>query len=124
MYNLALSYDEGSGIAKDPETANGWYRRAADKGRVSAMWNLAINLDDGLGGARDGKVAAKYLLLAYASGHRKAVEAFDGGLDRWNQATRVEVQRILKQEGYYKGKFDGAIDTGTRTAAQAYRADR
>ena len=124
MYNLALTYDEGSGIAKDPETANEWYRRAADKGRVSAMWNLAINLDDGLGGARDGKVAAKYLLLAYASGHRKAVEAFDGGLDRWNQATRVEVQRILKQEGYYKGKFDGAIDTGTRTAAQAYRADR
>ena len=124
VYNLALSHDEGRGIAKDPEEANRLYRRAADTGRVSAMWNLAINLDEGLGGPKDGKTSAQYLLRAYASGHRKAVEAFRNGLKTWDKATRVEVQRILEREGYYKGKPNGAIDKNTRIAARAYRDGR
>jgi len=123
MYNLAVSYDDGEGIDKNQSKANQWYRRAADQGRSSAMWNLSINLDEGMGGPRDPAGSAKYLLMAYRAGHKKAATAFDKGLKAWQLATRREVQRALKNAGYYNGTIDGQIGAGTRRSARDYRDD-
>ena len=120
MFNLGLMYDQGAAIGRDHSKANGWYRKAAGKGQASAMWNLAINLDSGRGDGHDGLAAANYLLKALKAGHRKAQRSFQGRLTQWKATTRIEVQRILKQAGYYKGEVDGKFDGATLAAAAAY----
>ena len=121
MYNLALAYDEGTGIDKDQAVANRWYRKAADAGRAAAMWNLAINLDLGHGEPHDPVSSAFYLLLAYRSGFDKAVLGFEKELAGWRDATRREVQKALQTAGFYSGEINGRIDAATRSAAKAYR---
>ena len=98
-YNLAVAYDKGDGVAQNQDFANRMYRRAADGGRNSAMWNLAINLDLGQGSDPDPADAALYLLKALLAEHPKAQEALSSGLTEWTQATRREIQRILKSDG-------------------------
>ena len=121
MYNLAVSYDEGEGVNQDQSRANYWYRKAAAKGRTSAMWNLSINLDEGKGERHNPEEAAKYLLMAYRSGHEKATKAFDKGLEAWRESTRKSIQILLRERGFYDGAIDGDIGRGTRRAARSYR---
>jgi hypothetical protein len=40
--NIALMYEDGLGIAKDPEQAMTWFRRAAEGGDATAQYNLAL----------------------------------------------------------------------------------
>lgn len=42
MYNLGLLYQNGTGVAKDLETAISWYKQAADKGSIAAYVNLGV----------------------------------------------------------------------------------
>lgn len=121
MFNLAVAYDEGQGVERDQATANQWYRKAADKGRSDAMWNLAINLDKGLGEARKPAESAKYVLMAYKAGHERTTESLDQGLESWEDETRREIQKILRDAGHYAGEITGVIDDATRDAARAYR---
>ena len=120
MYNLAVSFDEGEGVAQDQELANFWYRKAADNGRSSAMWNLSINLDEGKGGPHDAAGAARYLIKAYLADHEKAQKAFGKNLEAWQRSTRREVQRQLQEAGYYNGPVDGNLDSAVQDAMQRY----
>jgi TPR repeat protein len=40
QYNLAVMYDQGHGVARDPAQAALWYRKAAERGMPAAMVNL------------------------------------------------------------------------------------
>ena len=42
MYNLALKYEDGNGVAKDYQEAAKWYRMAAEKGNTDAMNRLGL----------------------------------------------------------------------------------
>lgn len=49
QYHLAVAYDSGDGINKDPQQALFWYQKAADQEHVDAMFNLAVSYDKGEG---------------------------------------------------------------------------
>ena len=38
--NLAIHYENGSGVSKDEQQAITWYRKAADQGYAMAQYNL------------------------------------------------------------------------------------
>ena len=42
QYNLAVMYEQGHGVARDPAQAALWYRKAADRGMPAAMVNLGV----------------------------------------------------------------------------------
>ena len=56
--NLALMYERGEGVARDPATARAWYRRAAASGLAVAQNNLGVMLRYGHGIASDPAAAA------------------------------------------------------------------
>jgi TPR repeat protein len=53
MFNLAVSYFNGFGVAQDYAKAREWYEKAADKGEASAMVTLGQLYDNGQGVAQD-----------------------------------------------------------------------
>ncbi|MGO9327126.1 MAG: caspase family protein [Steroidobacteraceae bacterium] len=52
MYNLALHYKEGKGVPRDLGQAAEWFKRAGERGLVSAMveWGLALQWGRGING--------------------------------------------------------------------------
>ena len=73
QFNLAVSYDDGEGVAQDKKQAVHWYTKAAEQGDADAQQNLSVMYARGEGVARD---AAKSRYWA-----RKAREARARGED-------------------------------------------
>jgi TPR repeat protein len=72
QYNLALLYERGQGVARDPSTAAHWYRLAAEQDVLLAKVNLALLYISGDGVARDYGRALVLLEEAAAAGNGKA----------------------------------------------------
>jgi len=70
--SLGSLYDLGQGIARDPVTAYGWYRRAAAAGSPDAEFNVATMCDTGDGIRRNATEAALWYGRAAAHGNRRA----------------------------------------------------
>ena len=68
MYNLALNYEDGNGVAKDYQEAAKWYRMAAEKGYASAMYRMGEMYAEGNGVAKDGQEAVKWYRMAAEAG--------------------------------------------------------
>lgn len=66
--NLALSYERGEGVPRDPVVAKDWYRRAAAAGLAVAQNNLGIVLRYGRGVAPDAAAAAASFRAAALGG--------------------------------------------------------
>ncbi len=62
--NIALMYEGGIGVPKDPAQAMTWFRRAADGGDATAQYNLALIYAQGKGVPRDYKECVRWLTLA------------------------------------------------------------
>jgi len=43
MYNLAVCFEDGVGVEKDPVQAVDWYRQAADGGDCDSIYGLALS---------------------------------------------------------------------------------
>jgi uncharacterized protein len=71
---LATFYDSGQfpGIAKDPERALQWYRKAADGGLPGAQTALALRYEMGLGAPQDKAQALSWYLKAAQGGEMLA----------------------------------------------------
>jgi soluble lytic murein transglycosylase-like protein len=69
---LALAYEHGEGVAKDPLRAAALYCEAARGGDAEAQYSLGWMYANGRGVARDDAVAATLLALAAAAGHAAA----------------------------------------------------
>ncbi len=72
QFNLALTYQEGNNVPKDPARALEWYRKAAAAGLSQAQFNLGILLAKGDGVARDEKEAARWFYAAAQNGFLEA----------------------------------------------------
>src|SRR5438874_7418081 len=65
MRNLRNLYTNGRGVLKDETKATEWYRKAAEKGHVRAMYDLGILSQDGRGGlAKNDAEAARWVRKA------------------------------------------------------------
>jgi len=61
-FNVAVMYERGFMLERNPAQAVAWYRRAAGANLPIAKHHLALMLRDGKGTARDGKEAVELIL--------------------------------------------------------------
>lgn len=67
-YNLAMCYEEGTGVDVDLEEANRWYVRAAEKGDTDSEYALGCNYYHGIGFDVDFEEARRWYARAAAKG--------------------------------------------------------
>jgi TPR repeat protein len=60
MYNVALAYEHGTGVAADARAAFEWYRKSAELGNLPAIKNLADFFSEGTGVAKDARAAFEW----------------------------------------------------------------
>jgi hypothetical protein len=75
QFNLALLYQQGEGVEKDPAEAVAWYRKAAAGGFAQAQYNLGVLLANGDGVAKDDNAAAAFFFAAAQQGMFEAQKA-------------------------------------------------
>ncbi len=116
MVKLARLYGTGQGVPKDFTEALTWLHKAAKAGDGIAMARLAKAYDEGQGVARNPEEAAHYSLGAAKAG----AWIVQNDMPRFSQQTREEMQRLLKEAGYYHGAIDGVFGDETRAALTDY----
>jgi len=89
---LAFDYERGKGVAKDPEEAVKWYRRAAEQGNASAQDSLGTRYEQGNGVSQDAEEAAKWYLRAAMQGDRSAMWSLGKCFEQGNGAPQDYVQ--------------------------------
>ena len=114
--SLASLYGSGKGVTKDSKKAVRLYKIASDKGVPVARYNLAYSYYTGIGVTRDNKRAASLIFELFRSNYRYAVGTMTSKHNTWNKQFRRELQRKMKQEGYYNGAINGNLDFATITA--------
>ena len=72
QYNMALLYQAGKSVPKDPQMAEKWYIRAAVQGDVRAQYNLARMYYDGQGLPQNFGAALRWFTKAAEYGHAHA----------------------------------------------------
>lgn len=117
---------ESSGGATAIESANRWYRRAADRGNAQAMWSLGVNHLSCKGGTTDNEQAIYWLERAAERGHELAtwalarmylkgypvgrdvargLELLRAGAERGHRAACQALAEI-----YHEGQYEQPID--------------
>lgn len=117
MVLLARRYEAGDdGLKEDLGKAVNWYGKAADKGNAVAQYRLGRMAYEGRGMAKNPGLAARLILASVETKYEPAVAWL---LERENALERpfvVELQKRLKQFGYYRSRIDGRIGPGTLNA--------
>ena len=72
QFNLALCYDDGEGVEKDPAKAVEWYTKAAEQGYAQAQCNLGVCYANGSGVKKDPAKAVEWFTKAAEQGHANA----------------------------------------------------
>ena len=67
QYKLALAYENGDGMEKDPSEAVQWFRKAAEQGHAESQYRTGLFCADN--GVQDLSEAATWLRKAVAQGH-------------------------------------------------------
>ena len=71
QYHLALMYDTGRGIGRNPREAEKWYKQAAQQGHANAQYYLArLYSTQNSGIKRDEKEALRLYKAAAEQGHQ------------------------------------------------------
>jgi len=122
MSDLAYVYEKGEGVAQDRVEAARWFERAAAGGHPGGMRNYALVLDRGEAVPRNPKQSAEYLLTAFRMGSPDARESLFRKHEFWRADTKGEVQRLLKEFGFYTGRIDGEFDAATFAALDALQS--
>ena len=120
MHNLAAMLHEGRGVAPDYARAATLYQSAIDKGYTAAMRGLAVLYDEGKGVPRDPGKAAELILQAFKRGHKPSRDELLQKPDAWSEATRREIQQLLRKAGLYKGRVNGKFGPDVTVALRAY----
>eukprot|EP00613_Pedinella_sp_CCMP2098_P049147 CAMPEP_0171835698 /NCGR_PEP_ID=MMETSP0992-20121227/11141_1 /TAXON_ID=483369 /ORGANISM="non described non described, Strain CCMP2098" /LENGTH=424 /DNA_ID=CAMNT_0012451577 /DNA_START=24 /DNA_END=1298 /DNA_ORIENTATION=- len=72
QFQLGHIYHGGHGVARDPQKAAQWLRKAADQGLADAQFNLGCAYDSGEGVVQDFRKAVQWLIKAADQGHTDA----------------------------------------------------
>ncbi len=89
MLYVADCYSDGSDVEIDERLAAFWYRKAAKRGVVDAMYELARCYSVGTGVPQDRDLCRQWLYKAYAADHLITISAERVG------RVRGEVQALL-----------------------------
>lgn len=117
--NYGLMFLGGTGVTRDYATARRWFEEAIGYDFPASYSNLAVIYERGHGVARDPVRAADLYMQGIALGHRWPMTRRGGD---WNNATARELQKRLRDEGFYSGAIDGAVGPGTINAMWDYQA--
>ena len=115
-HSLALMYAQGLGVKRNEKEAVRLFKIAAGKNNSDSMYSLAIRYDEGRGINRNRKKAASLVFRAMRLKSEYTLEIMTINSKRWSKPFRQELQRKMKQEGYYSGAIDGKFGPGTIAA--------
>ena len=68
------------------------------------------------GAPKEPKLAAQHMFTAIQGGNTASLGQMNTNANAWNNGFRQELQRLMKQAGYYDGPIDGKFGPGTRRA--------
>jgi TPR repeat protein len=74
QHNLAVMFNTGTYVNKDPASAASWFARAAENGHAGAAYNLSHMYLTGSGVEQSNQNAHLYLCMAADRGHPAALE--------------------------------------------------
>ena len=94
QYFLGRMYAAGQGVAKDPETAAQWYRKAAELGVADAQYRLGNLYRAGDGVPRDMEFAYAWHKVAAHLGNAKATTAVDESLQQLSAEERTAADKL------------------------------
>jgi uncharacterized protein len=121
MVKLGLHLERGAGVPHDETAAVALYERAANDGNASGMYAWARMLDDGKGvPQRDPETAANLILQALDLGDEDAYREMTQNQRAWTLEFRRALQIRLQVAGFYAGRADGELGSGTLAALNAY----
>jgi hypothetical protein len=122
MSDLGAYLRLGEGVAKDPAEAARLFERAAAVGHAGGMRNYAFVLDRGAGVQFNPTRAADCLLTAYRMGSAAAEDSLFTKHESWRVETKKEVQKLLRDYGFYNGEIDGTFRESSFAALRALAA--
>lgn len=118
---LAALSDHERALELAPESASAWHNRAVDfeelgeHKKALADYRKALTLDPVHVGSHTGLATANCKLSRVKASMQLRLEMITKGL-----VEALDVQRLLKAEGFYKGPLDGLFGKGSRAALQAW----
>lgn len=123
MYRLGTYYVRGEGTPKDEVGGRRWLEKAAHLGEENAMFYLCFLYDQGLGTSIDPGMAADWMIRAIRAQSVQAAEYLIRKPWEFSAAFRRELQKRLKEAGYYEGAIDGKLGPGSRRAIADLNSD-
>ncbi len=109
-----LTYQGTEGLERDPDAAIALFTRAAELRHPQAMFNVAALIDDGIVPDKGPEDAARFLYLALRSGVEDVLEQLTTKPTMFKPETRKALQKILADNKFYAGTFDGSFGKGTQ----------
>lgn len=119
MTNLGWMYETGKGVEQDNSKAFGYYKQAADAGDLQGLHNSGWMYASGRGTKRDPAKGADAVYRAIQKGNKFSIDQMTSNYDAWPKDFRREVQKLLKQNGYFNGTTDGVFRQDTIDAVRA-----
>jgi len=102
QYELAVMYDFGRGVRRDPARAVRLYRLAAEAGHLDATFDLAMSLQAGDGAPKDEAAAIELFREAADAGHPRAQNTL-GSMLRLGQGLPADPEAAVR---YYRMAAD------------------
>lgn len=124
LASLAWLYENGKGVRQDYNQAKSLYERAAAAGNTYAMGNLSFLYDRGMGVSPDPREAARLAISSMEGGEAPFINDMKKGAANYSQEFRREIQRLLRERGYYNGPLDGIFGVTTSTAIDRLTGSR
>ncbi|MCB1445635.1 MAG: SEL1-like repeat protein [Rhizobiaceae bacterium] len=124
MASLAWLYENGKGVRQDYQQAKSWYEKAANGGNAYAMGNLSYLYDRGMGTRQDARQAARLAVSSMEGGEKPFISDMKNGARNYSPEFRQEVQRLLRERGYYSGPIDGIFGVTTSAAIDRLTGSR
>lgn len=118
MTNLGWMYETGKGVATNYYEAFKYYKQAADAGDLQGLHNTGWMYAAGRGTKQNYKKGAEAVFKAIRKGNKFSKDQMIGNHTVWPIGFRKELQKILKNYGYYNGAADGNYGPGTVQAVR------
>nr|WP_321457843.1 hypothetical protein [uncultured Cohaesibacter sp.] len=116
MVFAASMYRDGVGTARNYKRAAELFAKASALKIAEASADLGIFYDRGHGVEQDPRKAAELILSAFAGDDKDTQKILFEAPGVLSEETRQEIQKILKEKGFYKSIIDADFGSGTRRA--------
>jgi TPR repeat protein len=128
QHSLGVFFHDGKFARRNYKIAQKWFTKAANQSHYQAMLDLGWMYDQGLGMKSNPEQAAQLYMKILQFGVTNKIAASgpsskDAARElkrlprsQWKSATVAELQKLLKDLGFYAGKIDGKIGPRTRSA--------